>query len=124
MEHVNHNSAVKHVHSPHCTVYEYPMRNGELSLCIAEITRRYPDAGYAINHICSEMGYVLKGAGKLVTPTREVSLSIGDAVYIPPGEKYYWEGNLTLILPTTPAFHREQHEICLAPDTAQLPINS
>ena len=63
MEYVKYEDAVVHENSSRCKVYEYPMKN-------------------------SEMGYVLKGSGKLVTETTEVFLSAGDAVYIPHGEKY------------------------------------
>lgn len=111
MEYVSAQEAVKHANSPNCIVHEYPMKNSEMNIGVAEITRRYPDEGYAINHKCSEMGFVLKGSGKLVTDTAEVSLSVGDVVYIPSGEKYYWEGSMTLVLPATPAWYLEQHEM-------------
>ena len=111
MEHVKKHAAVKKEISPQCTVYEYPMTNSEMNLAVAEITHRYPDSGYAINHKSSEMGYVLKGSGKLVTETHSVSLSAGDVVYIPRGEKYYWDGAITVVLPATPAWHPEQHAV-------------
>lgn len=116
MEYVHHESAVKHENSSNCIVYEYPMKNGEMSIGVAEITHRYPDEGYAMNHKCSEMGYVLKGSGKLVTETAEVNLKAGDVVYVPPGEKFYWEGTLTVILSATPAWHPQQHETNLSGD--------
>ncbi len=118
MEHVNRESAVKHANSPNCIVYEYPMKNSEMNICTAEIIHRYPNEGYAVNHKCCEIGYILKGSGKLVTETREVKLSMGDAVYIAAGEKYYWEGNMTLVLPCAPAWYPEQHEITLSTDKA------
>ena len=111
MEYVSAQDAVKHANSPNCIVFEYPMKNSEMNIGVAEIMGRYPDEGYAINHKCSEMGYVLKGSGKLVTETAEVNLSAGDVVYIPFGEKYYWEGNMTLVVPATPAWYFEQHEM-------------
>jgi len=111
MEHVKYaDASVKHTASGNCTVREYHMKASEMSIGVADITRRYPVEGYAINHKCGEMGYVLKGSGKLVTETAEVSLAAGDAVHIPSGEKYYWEGNMTVVLPTTPAWYPEQHE--------------
>jgi mannose-6-phosphate isomerase-like protein (cupin superfamily) len=114
MECVNRQQAVKHANSNHCTVYEYPMQNSVMNIGVVEITDRYPEQGYAMNHTCTEMGYVLKGTGRLVTETAEVELSIGDVVYISAGEKYYWEGNLTVIVPTTPAWYPEQHEILIS----------
>ncbi len=116
MEHVKKQDAVKHTNSNHCTVYEYPMKNSEMNIGVAEITHRYPDHGYALNQKCSEMGYLVKGSGKLVTATQSVSLSAGDVVYIPHGEKYYWEGNMTVVLPATPAWHPEQHTVLAKSD--------
>lgn len=114
MECVKKEDVVRHVHDDGCTVHEYPMKNGEMSIGVAEIEKRYPERGYALNHRCSEMGYVLKGSGKLVTETQEVVLEVGDVVYIPPKEKYYWEGKMTIILPTNPAWYPQQHEANLA----------
>ena len=116
MEYVKCETAQRHANSPNCTVYEYPMENSEMNICVAEITHRYPDEGYAVNHKCSEMGYILKGSGKLVTETEEVNLSAGDVVYVPHGEKYYWEGNMTMVLPATPAWYPQQHETGLSTD--------
>lgn len=110
MEYVKFEAAVVHVNSANCKVYEYAMKNSEMSIGVAEIADRYPHEGYAINHKCSEMGYVLKGSGQLVTETDQVDLSSGDVVYIPRGEKFYWKGNMTVVLPTTPAWYPEQHE--------------
>ena len=111
MEHVKKENATKHIHSSGCVVYEYPMQNVAMNIGVAEIIRRYPEQGYAINHKCSEMGYILNGSGKLVTDSQEVVLSAGDVVYIPPGEKFYWEGNMTIVLPAAPSWNPEQHEI-------------
>lgn len=111
MEHVRKQRAILHTNSTGCAVYEYPMQNPKMNIAIAEIVGRYPEQGYAINHQCSEMGYVLKGSGKLVTESREVALAEGDVVYIAPREKFYWEGNLTLVLSCSPAWNPAQHEI-------------
>jgi len=111
MEHVKNQAAIKHANSSNCIAYEYPMRNSEMNMGVVEITHRYPDQGFAMNHKCSEIGYILKGSGKLVTQTAEVSLSCGDVIYIPPGEKYYWEGNITVVVSSTPAWYPEQHEV-------------
>jgi mannose-6-phosphate isomerase-like protein (cupin superfamily) len=116
MEHVKYESAIIHASSTSCIVYEYPMKNAEMNIGVAEITHRYPDEGYAMNQKCSEMGYILKGSGKLVTEKSVAVLASGDVVYIPHGEKFYWEGNMTVILPCTPAWHPQQHETNLASD--------
>jgi mannose-6-phosphate isomerase-like protein (cupin superfamily) len=111
MECVKCENAVVHANSPNCTVYEYPMKNGEMDIGVAEINDRYPGQGYAMNSECSEMGYVLKGVGKLVTETGSTSLAVGDVVYIPRGEKFYWEGDMTVVLSCSPAWHPQQHAL-------------
>ncbi|SRR5581483_1472780 len=115
MEYIKHTSAVIHRTSPNCKAYEYPMENSEMNMCVVEISERYPENGYAKNRKCSEMGYILKGSGKLVTETDVVALTPGDLVFIPRGEKYYWEGNMMIVLSATPAWHPEQHETNLTP---------
>jgi len=111
VKHVKLSDAKKHRNSPQCTVYEYPMDTSEISIGVAEITGRYPDEGYALNHACSEMGFILEGKGTLVTEKRQIDLFPGDVVYIPPGEKFYWEGNFKVVLPTSPAWSPQQHEL-------------
>lgn len=110
MEYVKKDDAQKHQNSPNCTVYEYVTKSSEINIGLAVINGRYPDEGYAINHKCTEMGYVLKGFGKLVTETQTAPLSEGDVILILQGEKYYWEGNLTVIVPAAPAWYPDQHE--------------
>ncbi len=99
MEIVKKIDAIKKQNSPHWFVYEYAMKTKAMNIGVAKIMKRYPDQGYAVNHECCEMGYVVRGSGKLITEMSEVSLSAGDVVFIPPGEKYYWEGFLTVVLP-------------------------
>jgi mannose-6-phosphate isomerase-like protein (cupin superfamily) len=111
MEYVKKQDALKHENSPNCTVYEYPTKSSEMNIAVAEITHRYPDQGYAVNNVCNEMGYILQGCGKLVTEVKAVFLYPGDVVSIPRGERFYWEGTMTIILPCTPAWYPEQHEI-------------
>jgi len=113
MEHVKYESVVAHENSPNCKVYEYVMKNSEMNIGVAEIVGRYPDEGYAINHKCDEIGYVLKGSGKLITQKGEAALGSADVVYIPHGEKYYWEGNITVVLSCTPSWYPEQYETIL-----------
>jgi hypothetical protein len=36
---------------------------------------------------------------------------VGDLVLIEPGEKYFWEGNMDLFIPCSPAWYPEQHKL-------------
>ena len=109
MEYVSVKEAEKKESNPHCTVYEYPMGKLDINIGVAEIKGRYPESGFAMNQECTEMGYIVNGSGKLVTEDRSVMLEEGDVVYIPAGERYYWEGHFTVVLPCTPAWHLAQH---------------
>jgi mannose-6-phosphate isomerase class I len=108
MEHVKKQDAQKHQNSPNCIVYEYVTKNPEINIALVEISGRYPAEADTINHECTELGYVVKGSGTLVTQTQTAHLSMGDVILIPHGEKYHWEGNLTLIIAATPAWHPGQ----------------
>lgn len=116
MEYVKLQDAIKHENSSQCTVLEYVMQNNQINIGVAEIEGRYPDEGYAVNLKCTEMGYVVKGHGRLVTESSSAELGVGDVILIPAGEKYYWEGHMTVVLPVAPAWYPEQHLTNLPPD--------
>lgn len=77
---------------------------------IIKLNGRYPDKGTVVNMVCKEMGYVIKGSGKVVVENKKTKIEEGDLVLIEPKEKYYWEGNLELFVPCTPAWYPEQHK--------------
>lgn len=95
--------------SDNCIVYEYRLNDKDINGAMAKITGRYPDRGYVINRKCKELVYVMKGKGKLVSKTRILKFKEGDMLLIPPKEAYYWEGNMTILMPCTPAWYPEQH---------------
>ena len=41
---------------------------------------------------------------------KEVELQEGDMILIEPGERYFWDGNLTMFVPCTPAWYPGQHK--------------
>lgn len=93
-----------------CTAIEYPMEDKDINGAVIELNGRYPDKGRTVNLECKEMAYVIKGSGKLVVEGDEVKLNEGDLVLIEAGEKFFWEGNLTMFMPCTPAWYPEQHK--------------
>lgn len=94
-----------------CTVIEYPLNDDMLDIAIATISGRYPDSGFVVNQQCKELAYVQQGAGKIVIDDREIALSVGDTVIIEPGEAYYWEGNIQILLSCRPAWTMAQHQL-------------
>lgn len=110
MEHVTRQDTKRYTNSPNCTAFEYATKNAEINMGIVEITGRYPNEGHAINHKCTEIGYILKGSGKFVTEDKIVHFSEGDVILIPQEEKYHWEGTVTIVIASTPAWYPDQHE--------------
>jgi mannose-6-phosphate isomerase-like protein (cupin superfamily) len=92
-----------------CKAYEYPLGDNAINAAVIELGGRYPDEGYAVNTVCKEMVYVIRGSGRLTTDNEQVELAEGDMALIQPNEKYYFEGNLMMLLPCTPAWYPEQH---------------
>lgn len=93
-----------------CTAIEYPMNDKDINGAVIELNGRYPGKGRTVNLECKEMAYVIKGSGKLVVEGKETKLKEGDLVLINPGEKYFWEGNMEIFMPCTPAWHPEQYK--------------
>lgn len=91
------------------TAYEYPVMDKTIHGAVIEISGRYPKKGSVVNEKCTELGYVIKGNGKLVVNGKEYNFKPGDQVIIKAGEKYYWDANATLFMPCTPAWYPEQH---------------
>ncbi len=56
------------------------------------------------------MSYILKGSGKIEVEGVETKLGEGDLVLINKGEKYFFEGNLTMFGSCIPAWYPEQHK--------------
>lgn len=93
-----------------CVVSEYPLGDEGIDVAVAKIDGRYPDEGWARNKVSKEMAFVLKGQGKLVCEDEEVELSEGDAIFIVSGEKFYWEGKMSLLISCAPAWKYAQYE--------------
>lgn len=93
-----------------CNGIEYPLGDKDINGAVVTVSGRYPDTGRVVNEKCKELGYVISGSGKIVIEGEEIILNEGDLVLIEPGEKYYWDGNMTMFMPCVPAWYREQHK--------------
>jgi mannose-6-phosphate isomerase-like protein (cupin superfamily) len=94
-----------------CTGLEYPANDKDINISVIKLAGRYPEEGKAYNEICKECAYILKGSPKLHINDQIIELNKGDFVIIEPKEKYYWEGDFTMLVPCTPAWTPEQHRI-------------
>lgn len=94
-----------------CTAIEYPLNDKDINAAVIHLKGRYPDTGRTVNLECKELVYVINGVGKIVCEGEKTLISEGDVILIPQGEKFYWEGEMTLFMPCTPAWHPEQHKM-------------
>lgn len=90
------------------TSYEYPLGDKDLDCALVEIRGRYPEEGWTCNTKCKEIFYLVKGSATLTTETESLSLTEGDMALADIEERYYWEGNCTLLTPCTPAWSPDQ----------------
>jgi quercetin dioxygenase-like cupin family protein len=94
-----------------CIITEHPLGDETINFALAEVSGRYPTTGYALNHQSKELVHVHEGSGKVVIEGKEHSVQKGDLVLIEPGEKFYWDGMLTLSISCTPAWTEKQNEM-------------
>ncbi len=94
-----------------CTVNEYHLGDADINGAVIRLSGRYPTNGRAVNLACKELAYVIEGSGRLVVEGVEQVLREGDLALIEAGEKYYWDGNMTMFVPCVPAWTPEQHRM-------------
>ena len=110
MKVIHQEQTTKVKNSQHCWVSEYPLNDKDINGAFVELTGREPDKGRVVNLVCKELAYIIKGSGKIVVEGSEVSLKAGDLVLIEPGEKFFWDGNMTMFLPCAPAWYHDQYK--------------
>ncbi|MBI5346135.1 MAG: DUF861 domain-containing protein [Chlamydiae bacterium] len=110
MEVVHQEEAQEFQNSKACSAFEYCMEEKDISGAVVKLNGRYPDSGFVTNLECKEMAYVISGSGKVVVDGKEILLSTGDLVLIVPTEKYFWEGNMILFVPSAPTWTPKQHK--------------
>lgn len=102
--------ANKNVVTNSCIAYEYPLNDKDINAVVIEINGRYPHKGRTVNEVCKELAYVIDGSGRVVIEDQEFEIAEGTSILINPGEKFYWEGNLKMFMPCTPAWYPQQHK--------------
>jgi mannose-6-phosphate isomerase-like protein (cupin superfamily) len=109
MKIIRSNDTQEFKNSDTCVATEYEFNDPAINIAVVKVTGRYPDSGRVVNEKCKELVFVLEGSGKIFIEEKEILLQKGDAVLIEPLEKIYWEGNLTMVIPCTPAWSSDQH---------------
>lgn len=86
------------------------MNDKDINGAVISIKGRSPESGRVVNNGCKEMAYVVEGSGKVEIEDIEVLLNQGDVIIIDAGERYFWNGNMTLFVPCVPAWTPEQSQ--------------
>ncbi len=94
-----------------CDAFEYPLGDGELSGTRVAVRGRYPQRGWAVNRECKELGYVLRGRGRLIAEETATEFGPGDVLLVERGERYFWSGRFEAFLCSAPAWRAGQYEI-------------
>lgn len=101
-----------HTYSDHFQAREYSIDDKDINTALVTLSQRNPEKGYFMNEVCKEVVIVLSGEGSIAFKNSDmVSLAEGDSVVIEPGEMYFWEGKLELVVSCSPAWYPEQHKI-------------
>ena len=96
--------------SENAKIFEYNLKDKDINVCYCEINGRYPKTGCSINEKCKELAFVLSGNGKVIINNNEHLIKEKDVILINKDEKFFWEGNLKLILPCSPAWNSKQYK--------------
>jgi mannose-6-phosphate isomerase-like protein (cupin superfamily) len=111
MKIVTKSQRVEFKHGNSCTAYEYMINDKDINAAVIKLNGRYPEKGMAMNEISKEMAYVMAGSGKVTVDGNAIAVNQGDLVFVNPGEKFFWEGDMELFMPCTPAWSPEQYKI-------------
>lgn len=83
-----------------------------VDMSVIDITGRYPESGWAVNREVYEMVYIKRGLGSLIIrDAEEISLSEGDVVSVAPGQKFAWNGDMTIVMACSPPFNLQQYGV-------------
>lgn len=111
MKIVRKHQAKEFKNSDACIAYEYELEDKDINGALIKLDGRYPEKDFVVNEVCKELVYVAAGKGTLVTEQSQESIQTGDMFILMPGEKFYFEGQLEMLMPCTPAWYPEQHKI-------------
>ena len=64
------------------TIFEYLMKDPEISGAVAKINGRYPETGFSLNEKSKELVYVIEGNGRIIQTNKEITIQIGDVILL------------------------------------------
>ncbi len=111
MNHIKSDSSIQFQNSPDCVAYEYEFKDEkDINSAVIELSGRYPEIGYAVNLVCKELVFVIEGSGDVSTIHDKTHLETGDMIRLDSNEQYYFNGNMKLLISSTPAWYPEQYQ--------------
>jgi mannose-6-phosphate isomerase-like protein (cupin superfamily) len=102
--------AKKYIRSPFCDVLEYETGDTDINLAVSEIFGRHPEKGFSVNTKCKEQVFVIAGKGIIFVGDKEFKISKGDSVLVEQNEKFYFDGNLKVLIACNPAWNINQYK--------------
>lgn len=91
--------------------HEFGSKNLNINIGLVEIKGRHPQQDFICNTKVTELVYIIDGSVLLVTESDRYKLSKGDFAIISPNEKYFFDGDCTVLTPCTPPWTPEQTKI-------------
>ncbi len=89
--------------------YQFPFTTA--SLGVSEISARYPQSGFDVDEEVDAYWYVEKGEANIFIGGKLPSVTEGDMIYIPKGEKWYIDTQyVKLVVCSTPLWKSTQHK--------------
>jgi mannose-6-phosphate isomerase-like protein (cupin superfamily) len=111
MERISKDAAIPHDNGNHCRALEYEFAGEtDINVAVIELTGRYPDTGYCYNEVCKEEMYVADGQGSMTISDTVNQIKKGDMLLIQPGDRYFLDGAMTLVIAASPAWYPDQHK--------------
>jgi len=108
MKIIRKNQAKLFRNSKECDAFEYDLGCTGLGGVVVEVRGRHPEKGRVVNLECEELAYILEGEGKILINEAEQEFMKGDMILIERGDKYFWDGNFSVLLASAPAWNAGQ----------------
>ena len=111
MKIIHKKQARKFKNSESCLAFEYPSGSKKMSGAVVNLSGRYPNEGKLVNLECAELVYIISGSGYISVNNKRNKISEGDMILINPKEKVFWEGKMSTLAVSCPAWNSKQHKI-------------
>lgn len=110
MQIVRHSEAERFANADNCHGLEYGFSDKTMNGALITIEGRFPSDNWIVNEVCTELAYIVRGAGAVITEAGCQDFSVGDTLLLQAGEKYYWDADCDVYVVCSPAFYPEQHK--------------